>query len=55
VGRGYVLPDDVKHVVAAVLEHRLLLAPAAAMRGTSVADILDTILSSVRVPGTRPR
>src|SRR5215470_11078335 len=33
VGRDYVVPDDVKRLAVAVLEHRLLLAPNAQLRG----------------------
>ena len=32
-GRDYVIPDDVKRVLPAVLEHRLMLAPDAQLRG----------------------
>src|SRR4051812_18878913 len=35
VGRSYVVPDDVKALAPAVLEHRLVLSPEAQMRGTS--------------------
>jgi MoxR-like ATPase len=50
-GRAFVIPDDVKRVFAAVLEHRVLLSPDAALRGTSTADIVRAILGSVPVPG----
>jgi MoxR-like ATPase len=50
-GRGYVIPDDVKRVFGAVLEHRLLLAPDAALRGVSTGDVVRALLGSVPVPG----
>jgi MoxR-like ATPase len=50
-GRAFVIPDDVKRVFASVLEHRLLLSPDAALRGTSTADVVRAILGSVPVPG----
>ena len=50
-GRSYVLPDDVKRVAPSVLEHRLLVAPDAQLRGVSADDVVRTILSSVPVPG----
>jgi MoxR-like ATPase len=50
-GRAFVIPDDVKRVFAAVLEHRVLLSPDAALRGTSTADVVRAILGSVPVPG----
>ena len=45
-GRDYVLPDDVKRLVAPVLAHRCLVHPESALRGVTVADILGDILSS---------
>jgi MoxR-like ATPase len=50
-GRNYVLPDDVKRVAPSVLEHRLIVAPDAQLRGVSADDVVRTILSSVPVPG----
>ena len=43
-GRDYVLPDDVKRLAPAVLEHRCLLHPESALRGITVSKIIDTIL-----------
>jgi MoxR-like ATPase len=51
VGRAYVTPDDVKQVFGAVLEHRVLLAPDAALRGVSTTDVVRALLASVPVPG----
>ena len=53
VGRSYVVPDDVKALAPAALEHRLLLSSEAMMRGVSAADVLASILESVAVPATR--
>jgi MoxR-like ATPase len=50
-GREFVTVDDVKALVIQVLEHRMALRPEAHMRGTRVADVLDSILQSLRVPG----
>ena len=50
-GRDYVIPDDVKRVAPAVLEHRLMLAPDAQLRGVSADDVVRSILTSVPVPG----
>ena len=44
-GRDYVLPDDVKRLVAPVLAHRCLVHPESALRGVAVADILSDILA----------
>jgi len=51
LGRAYVIPDDVKRVAGAVLEHRLLLSPDAALRGVSAHDVVASLLSGVAVPG----
>ena len=53
VGRAYVVPDDVKALAPAVLEHRLILSSEALMRGVSAGDVLASILDSVTVPATR--
>ena len=46
-GRDYILPDDVKLLAPAVLQHRCLLHPESALRGMTVSKILDTILDEV--------
>jgi MoxR-like ATPase len=50
-GRMYVTPDDVKRVMPAVLEHRLIVAPDAQLRGVSTGDIVRSVMSAVPVPG----
>jgi MoxR-like ATPase len=52
-GRDYASPDDVKAILSPILNHRLVIRPEAQMRGTSVTDVLEQVLSSVPVPGTR--
>jgi len=54
-GRAYVAPDDVKAIIGPVLGHRLILRPEAQMRGLTVDQILDGIMQTVPVPGTRTR
>ncbi len=51
IGREYVVPDDIKRLAGAVLEHRLLLAPDAQLRGTAPGDVVRSLLASVPVPG----
>ena len=46
IGRSYVVPDDVKVLASAVLEHRLLLSSEAMMRGVNPADVLAAILDT---------
>ena len=50
-GRDYVIPDDVKELAYAVLAHRLILSPAARMRGLHTGQVIDGLLESVAVPG----
>ena len=52
-GRDYVVPDDIKTVAEAVLEHRLVPTPDAQLQGASPGDILRDVLSGVPVPRGR--
>jgi MoxR-like ATPase len=49
-GRGYVLPDDVKRLAAAVLTHRLITSAQSRLRGRAASDVLAEVLGSVSVP-----
>jgi MoxR-like ATPase len=49
-GRQQVYPEDVKVLLRPVLGHRLMLNPDATLRGESVDDVLDRILSRVKTP-----
>ena len=49
-GRGFVTPDDVKPMVAAVLRHRVMLHPDAQLQGVSADERIEDILRSVPVP-----
>ncbi|WP_036710170.1 AAA family ATPase [Paenibacillus pinihumi] len=48
--RQYVIPDDVKELVPAVLGHRLLLQAEARINGISPLDILEDIVGQTKVP-----
>lgn len=50
-GRDYVIPDDVKRLLRAALSHRLIVSPAARVRGVTPAAVLDEIQALVPVPG----
>ena len=50
-GRDYVLPDDVKHLAVVVLAHRLLLEPAARLKGVAPSAVIQEILNAVPIPG----
>ena len=49
-GRGYVLPEDLKTLLAPVFAHRVLLSPDAQLRGVTAAEVLDDAVRSVPVP-----
>ncbi|GMQ94499.1 MAG: MoxR family ATPase [Acidimicrobiia bacterium] len=52
-GRDYASPDDVKAILNPVLNHRLVIRPEAQMRGITANDVIDQIVATVPVPGTR--
>jgi MoxR-like ATPase len=54
-GREYVTPDDIKVLAHPVLEHRMGLRPEAQMRGEAVPDVIDELMTRLRVPGTTSR
>jgi MoxR-like ATPase len=49
-GRTVVLPDDVRALLAPVIEHRLILTPDAQMRDETVTAVLERILARIPVP-----
>lgn len=49
-GFNFVLPDDVKQIVAFVLGHRLILRPESRLRKKTVASVLSEIMDKVAVP-----
>jgi MoxR-like ATPase len=49
-GRDYVVPDDVKGRVRAVLRHRITLAPELEVEGRTVDEVVDMVVSRVKVP-----
>jgi len=49
-GRDYVIPDDVKEVVASALVHRLIMKTESWVKGTSPAQVLEEILRTIPVP-----
>ena len=54
-GRDYVTPDDVKALAEPALAHRLIINPAARIKGVSGRAVIAEILDSVPVPGARVR
>jgi MoxR-like ATPase len=53
-GREFVTPDDVKLLAEPTLAHRIIVNPAARMRGVDNRQIVRDLLDSVPVPGGDP-
>ena len=49
-GAEFVTPDDVKQVAPAVMAHRLVLTPEAALEGVSDLDVVSSLLADTPVP-----
>jgi MoxR-like ATPase len=49
-GRDFVIPDDVKRLVAPVLRHRIVVSPAAEVEGRTADQILDHVAQQVPAP-----
>ncbi len=49
-GRNYVLPDDVKRVVAPVLAHRIIIRPESRLRKVTAGPVLDELVAEIAVP-----
>jgi MoxR-like ATPase len=52
--RDFVIPDDVKHLAAPVLSHRLIVTADAAMAGRDTHAVIADILAAVEVPVAEP-
>jgi len=53
-GRDYVIPDDVKAMAVATLAHRLIISPAARIRGVASRMVVEDLMRELPVPGARP-
>jgi MoxR-like ATPase len=49
-GRSFVAPDDVKRVLPAVMNHRVILRPESRLRKITADSILQEIISEIAVP-----
>ncbi len=49
-GRDYVIPEDIKSVAVPSLRHRIILKPEVLIEGMTEDQVLDNILSGVKVP-----
>jgi MoxR-like ATPase len=50
MGRGYVIPDDVKELANPVLQHRLILNPESRLRRVTQDSVMAGVLKEVPVP-----
>jgi MoxR-like ATPase len=55
LGRDYVIPDDVKSLALPALAHRLIISPSARIKNVDARAVVQEILDSIPVPGTRVR
>lgn len=49
-GRDFVMPDDVQHLAAPVLAHRIITTSQARLRGHGAGEVISRILSDLPVP-----
>jgi len=52
-GREYVIPDDIKALAEPALAHRLIVSPAARLKNVDPRAVVDELIHSVAVPGSR--
>lgn len=52
-GRDYVIPDDIKALAEPALAHRLIISPAARLKNVDPRAVVDELIHSVAVPGSR--
>jgi len=50
LGRVYVTPDDVRALIVAALNHRILLKPEAELEGLDVKTVIKKIIEDIPVP-----
>jgi len=52
-GRDYVIPDDIKALAEPALAHRLIISPSARIKNVDPRTVIEELVNSVPVPGTR--
>jgi MoxR-like ATPase len=53
LGRAFVQPDDIKALAESALAHRLIVSPAARLKNVDPRAVVDELIHSVAVPGSR--
>ena len=54
-GRDFVMPDDVKALAEGIVAHRIIVSPSARIKNVDTRNVVQEILDSMPVPGTRAR
>lgn len=54
LGRAYVLPDDIKKIVAPVMNHRVIVRPESRLRKITAEKIIEEIVGEIAVPTIQP-
>ena len=49
-GRAYVLPDDIKKIIAPVMNHRLIVRPESRLRKITGEKVIEEIVGEIAVP-----
>jgi len=49
-GRDFIIPDDVRDLAHPILRHRIILRPEAEIDGVKPDEVIENILSQVKVP-----
>lgn len=49
-GRDFVSPDDIKHVCAPVLRHRIVLTPEKEMEGITCDTVIQQLVDKIEIP-----
>ena len=49
-GRSFVLPDDIKKIIAPVMNHRVIVRPESRLRKITGDKVIEEILGEIAVP-----
>lgn len=49
-GRDFVMPDDVKKIIAPVMNHRIIVRPESRLRKMTAEKVIEEIVSEIAVP-----
>ena len=49
-GRAYALPDDIKKIMAPVMNHRLIVRPESRLRKVTAEKVIEEIVGEIAVP-----